>query len=214
MSETRLDLETWPRAGAYKLFRSYAQPHFSLTTRLDVSGLVALKSEGISPFRACLYAIATGFNSVAELRCRFRPGDLVIEHDAIRISPTIAMPDGTFSFGYLDAIADWPAFDAAAKAEIEAVRAGAERLPNPDGRDDLMYLSCLPWIDFTSMTNPTRGPDDCIPRISWGRFTDGADGKTTCALTAEVNHAVADGAHLAAAFNATQSALDALCGPR
>ena len=32
------------------------------------------------------------------------------------------------------------------------------------------FLSCLPWMNFTALTNPNGGPDDCIPRISWGKL--------------------------------------------
>lgn len=208
MTERVIDLATWPRAGAFRLFRSYEKPHFALTTRLDVTRLMARRAEGVSPFRACLHALAAGFHAVPELRTRFRGADRVVEHDRLTLSPTIALPDGGFGFGYIDYQDDWPAFDAAAAAEIAAVRAGAPRVPNTGERDDLLYLSCLPWVDFTGLTNALPGAQDCIPRLSWGKFVPGADGRTTCAFTAEVHHAIADGAHLGQAITVIQDRLD------
>ncbi|MDR9427084.1 MAG: CatA-like O-acetyltransferase [Salibaculum sp.] len=208
MTERVIDLATWPRAGAFRLFRSYEKPHFALTTRLDVTRLMARRAEGVSPFRACLHALAAGFHAVPELRTRFRGADRVVEHDRLTLSPTIALPDGGFGFGYIDYQDDWPAFDAAAAAEIAAVRAGAPRVPNTGERDDLLYLSCLPWVDFTGLTNALPGAQDCIPRLSWGKFVPGADGHTTCAFTAEVHHAIADGAHLGQAITVIQDRLD------
>jgi chloramphenicol O-acetyltransferase type A len=208
VTERVIDLATWPRAGAFRLFRSYEKPHFALTTRLDVTRLMARRAEGVSPFRACLHALAAGFHAVPELRTRFRGADRVVEHDRLTLSPTIALPDGGFGFGYIDYQDDWPAFDAAAAAKIAAVRAGAPRVPNTGERDDLLYLSCLPWVDFTGLTNALPGAQDCIPRLSWGKFVPGADGHTTCAFTAEVHHAIADGAHLGQAITAIQDRLD------
>lgn len=209
MTETPIDLATWPRAGAYRLFRSYDRPHFALTTRLDVTRLLARKADGVSPFRACLFAFSRGFHAVPALRTRFRAADEVVMHDRLRLSPTIALPDGTFGFGYIGDDPDWSRFDKAAEAEIAAVRAGEPRQPNTGEHDDLLYLSCLPWVDFTGLTNALPGPDDCIPRISWGKFVTGADGRTSCAVTAEIHHAIADGAHLAQAIDVIQTTLDA-----
>lgn len=210
MALTEIDLDTWPRAAAFRLFRGYARPHFALTARLDVTHLVRdLKPTGVSPFRACLYAIAAGIHAVPELRCRFRDGDRVVRHDRLCLSPTIALADGTFGFGYIDFDPDWQSFDASAKTEIAAIRAGATRVPNTGQRDDMVYLSCLPWLDFTSLTNALPSADDCIPRAGWGRFVEDGD-RVSCALSLEVHHAIADGAHVAAAFEAAQTALDTL----
>ena len=210
MAERSIDLATWPRAGAFRLFRDYQRPHFALTTRLDVTHLMGRKAQGVSPFRACLHALAAGFHAVPELRTRFRGANTVVEHDRLTLSPTIALPDGSFGFGYIDYQEDWPAFDAAAKAEIAAVRAGAPRVPNTGARDDLLYLSCLPWVDFTGLTNAMPDAQDCIPRLSWGKFVTGENGHITCAFTAEVHHAIADGAHLAQAVEAIQDTLNSL----
>lgn len=210
MAERVIDLATWPRAGAYRLFRTYERPHFAVTVRLDVTHLMRRKTDGVSPFRACLYALAAGFHAVPELRMRFRGDDMVVEHDRLTLSPTIALPDGRFGFGYIDFRPDWPAFDAAAAAEIAAVRAGAERPPNTGQRDDLLYLSCLPWMDFTGLSNALPDAQDCIPRLSWGKFVTGPDGRTTCAFTAEIHHAIADGAQLGQAVAVIQETLNAI----
>ena len=128
MTTTRIDIDSWPRAGAYRLFRTFDQPHFSLTARLDVTRLMAARADrGVSPFRACLHALASGVHAVPDLCTRFRDGDEVVRHDRLTLSPTIALPDGTFGFGYIDFDPDWDAFDAAARAEIDAVRGGAPR---------------------------------------------------------------------------------------
>lgn len=208
MIETEINLSKWHRAGSYKLFRGFKAPHFSVTFRLDVSRVVAAKSQGLSPFRACLYSIAKGFHEIADLRTRFVPDGRVVQYDRLTLSHTIGMADGSFGYCYVEYDPDWEAFDAASKSEIEEVRGGSVRKANLGTRADMIYLSCLPWLDFTSMTNAMPGPDDCIPRLSWGRFVTGPDGRTTCAFCAEIHHATADGAHVGAAAKVIQDTLD------
>ena len=54
-----------------------------------------------------------------------------------------------------------------------------------------------------------RNPDDCIPRVSWGKFVE-RDGRWDMAMTLEVHHALVDGAQVGAYFTAVQEALDAV----
>lgn len=208
MTGTPIDLATWPRAGAYRLFRGFDQPRFSLTVRLDVTRVAARKDSGLSPFRAVLYAISCGFHAVPELRVRFTPEGAVMRYDRMILSHTVGKPDGSFGYAYVPHDPDWPRFDAASRAEMDAIRAGEDRQANLGERPDMIYLSCLPWVDFTAMTNAIPDADDCIPRLSWGKFVPGADGRTTCAFCAEVHHAVCDGGHLGEAIGVIQEVLD------
>ena len=65
----------------------------------------------------------------------------------------------------------------------------------------------MPWLDYTSINNALPGPDDCIPRVSWGKFVDQGR-RWDMAMTLEVHHALVDGAQVGAYFAAVQAALD------
>ncbi|MEJ6393102.1 chloramphenicol acetyltransferase [Gymnodinialimonas sp. 2305UL16-5] len=204
-----VDLQTWPRAAQFQFFRTYARPHFAVTSRIDVTDLMTrLKSAGISPYRASLYAIGAGIHSVPELLMRFR-GEQVVRHDAVELSMTVPTPDGSFNYAYVPFDPDFTAFDAHAKALIEAAATTRDLAANSGERDDLAYLSCMPWLDYTSLNNAMPGPEDCIPRIGWGKIT-AAQGRHTMPMTLEVHHAIADGAHVGAYFAGVQKALDTL----
>lgn len=207
MTATDIDLNTWPRAETFRFFRTFAQPHFSITARLDVTAMMAAKARtGLSPFRACLWALGAGLNAAPELRTRFRD-ERIVEHSRIDLSPTIAMEDGSFRFAYLDWNPDWPTFDAQAETTIAQVRNGRVFNPNTDVLNPVAYLSCLPWTDFTSLTNALPGPDDCVPRVAWGRIV--SDGSVSeLAVGIELHHALADGRHAGLFFEAAQSAFD------
>jgi chloramphenicol O-acetyltransferase type A len=207
--EHPVDLATWPRAAQFHFFRRYARPHFAVTARLDVTHLMTqAKPNGASPYRASLYAIGAGLHAVPELLMRFR-GDHVIRHDAVDLSMTVPTNAGSFTYAYVPYDPDFPTFDTTARARIEAAATNTDLSANLGDRDDVAYLSCMPWLDYTSLTNAMPGPDDCIPRIGWGKITH-ADGRYTMPMTTEVHHALADGAHVGAFFSAAQAALDTL----
>lgn len=208
MAQHQVDLSTWPRAGQFAWFRTYDRPHYATTVRLDVSRLMDLrKGQGVSPYRTCLFAIGAGLHAVPELLMRFR-GDQVFAHDAIRLSMTVPTPAGSFNYAYVPFAADFAEFDADVADIIARTAQAADLNPDAEGRDDVAYLSCMPWLDYTAINNALSGRDDCIPRVSWGKIVQESDGAWRMAMTLEVHHALVDGAHVGAFFNATQAVLD------
>ncbi len=205
MTHQIIDLEIWPRATQFHFFRTYQQPHYATTARLDVTHLMARKADGVSPYRGCLFAIGAGLHRVPELCMRFR-ADQVVAHDMITLSMTVPTDVGSFGYAYVPFVADFAAFEGQAKVLIDAVAAGNTLDANSGERDDLAYLSCMPWLDYTSINNALPGPDDCIPRITWGKFVE-RDGRWDMAMTLEVHHALVDGAQVGAFFEAVQDAL-------
>jgi len=206
MTSRIVDLETWPRAAQFHFFRTYQQPHYATTTRLDVTHLMGRKADGVSPYRACLYAIGAGLHAVPELCMRFR-GNVVVAHDMVTLSMTVPTAAGSFGYAYVPFVEEFEAFDPQAKALIDAVALGDALQANSGERDDLAYLSCMPWLDYTAINNALPGPDDCIPRVTWGKFAQTRAG-WEMAMTLEVHHALVDGAQVGAYFAAVQEALD------
>jgi chloramphenicol O-acetyltransferase type A len=205
MASHPVDLATWPRAAQFRFFRTYDRPHYAVTSRLDVTAVMARKATGLSPYRACLHAIGVGIHAVPELCMRFR-GENVVRHDMITLSMTVPTQAGSFGYAYVPFVADFTSFDLQAKALIDRTAAGADVAPNDGERDDLAYLSCMPWLDYTAINNALPGPQDCIPRVTWGRIVDHG-GRFDMAMTLEVHHALVDGAQVGAYFAAVQDAL-------
>ncbi|WP_439507503.1 CatA-like O-acetyltransferase [Yoonia sp.] len=207
MASHPVDLATWPRAAQFRFFRTYDRPHYAVTSRLDVTAVMARKATGLSPYRACLHAIGVGIHAVPELCMRFR-GENVVRHDMITLSMTVPTQAGSFGYAYVPFVADFTSFDLQAQALIDRTAAGADLAPNDGERDDLAYLSCMPWLDYTAINNALPGPQDCIPRVTWGRIVDHG-GRFDMAMTLEVHHALVDGAQVGAYFAAVQDALRA-----
>ena len=207
MTARKVDLETWPRAQQFHFFRTFERPHYAITVRIDVTQLMAhRKAQNISPFRHAIYAIGSGLHAVPELCMRFR-GDVVTRYDRLQLSPTIPLDNGDFRYTYLQFDPNRTAFDAHTSAKIEEVRAGAPLNANDGSVQDVAYLSCLPWLDYSSLDNALPNADDCIPRVSWGKIVPKGDG-FDMAMTIQVHHALVDGRQVGQFFEATQDAIN------
>lgn len=202
-----IHLDTWPRRSQYEFFRTYANPHFSITADVDVGGIVAAGKAGLlSIFNASLFAITGAANDVPEFRTRFR-GAAVFECEAVGASVTIPIEDDRFAFCDVPWSADWPAFNRACESEVARAGKQTALANNVAGEPDWIYMTCLPWLRLTAMTHPVAGPDDCIPRIAWGRFGGVGDG-WFMPVAVQVHHALVDGLHVGRFFEKLQQRLD------
>lgn len=203
-----VDLDTWPRAAQFHFYKTYDRPHFAVTARLDMTHVMERrKPAGTSAYRASLHAIGAGLHAVPELMMRFR-GDTVVRHDTIDLTMTVPTDAGSFAFAYVPFLPDFARFDASTKALIDAAAKDGGLDANTGDRDDLAYLSCMPWLDYTSLSNAMSGPDHCIPIVGWGKIVKDDGARWSMPMTLEVHHALADGAHVGAYFAAVQAALD------
>jgi chloramphenicol O-acetyltransferase type A len=120
---------------------------------------------------------------------------------------TVPLADGNFRYAYVPWQPDFVTFDRQAEALIAEVAAGGELNANEGQRDDVAYLSAMPWLDYSSINNALPHAQDCIPRVSWGKFVESA-GRWSMAMTIEVHHALVDGRQVGEYFAAVQGALD------
>jgi chloramphenicol O-acetyltransferase type A len=209
MTETLVDFERWPRAAQFRWFRSYDRPHYATTSRLDVTQLVGRReNDGVSLYRASLFAIGQGLHAVPELLMRFR-GENVVRHDNVILSMPVPTPKGSFNYAYVPYVPDFAAFDAQAETIIAETSLNDDLNPIGPGKDAVAFLSCMPWLDYTSINNAMPHRDDCIPRVTWGKYVPEGD-RWRMAMTLEVHHALVDGAQVGAFFSTVQAALDGI----
>ena len=113
---------------------------------------------------------------------------------------TLALPDGSYCYCTLperETLAEY--LPAAEEAGALALRAGS--IEDGEDGDSLLFLSSLPWLHYEAFTQPVPTPADSNPRITWGRFAATGE-KTLIPVTLLCNHALVDGRHLAAFFEA------------
>ena len=146
------------------------------------------------------HKILRAVNAVTEFRYRVEDGKIVL-YDLVGASPTIGRADGSFGFGLFEYYEDRGQFVTEAEKEIGRVKAASGLcLGEGEARNDLIYYSSIPWLDFTDLKHAGRmSKGQSIPRISTGRLVPVED-KLVMSVSVELNHGLADGYHVAQFF--------------
>lgn len=195
MSRHVIDLALWERREAYAFFNAMGQPSCSVTCEMDVTPALAfMRQAGIPSYVGMIYLVTKAANAVPELRVRIEDGQ-PCAYDVAHPSFTLLDEGERLRFCRARFQEDIRKFIAHAKERMARARAGDDGGLHNCGQD-VLYLSCLPWMHFTSVSHPMpmNGPD-AIPRITWGRFTPRAD-RTVMAVDLMVHHGLADGMHI------------------
>ena len=114
---------------------------------------------------------------------------------------------GVCSFCTVEYINNYDEFIKNAKMKID-IEKNDVNLKDEPGRDDLLFITSVPWISFTSVTHPIHmNPVDSVPRITWGKFFE-ENGKIKIPLSIQAHHALLDGEHVGKYFNLLQDFLN------
>ena len=131
-----------------------------------------------------------------------------VEFDRCDTSHTVLREDGTYSYCRLDCMRPFARYlpDAAALQREARERGGLD-----DGEDaaSLLFVSTLPWVRYTAIRQPVPSPADSNPRLTWGRFLE-QGGRASMPVTVLANHALVDGVHIGAFFQALERETGAL----
>lgn len=202
-----IDLDTWPRRRHFDTFKGFHNPHFDMCANVDLTVFrPAVKQSGVSFTIALLYVLARAANDIPEFRLRIH-GDSVVEHDVVHPASTILVEADLFSFCMYDYSEDFAVFARRAERSIAEVRENPW-IATVLERDDLLYMTAIPWVVFTSFTHPVMSvPADSVPRFAWGKVWEDA-GRMTMPLEVEGHHALMDGLHAGRYYEAVQGYLD------
>jgi chloramphenicol O-acetyltransferase type A len=204
-----IDLKVWPRRRHYEFFGGFDHPHFNMCANVELTSFLEyVRNNGVSFTAAWVYVLTCAANAIPEFRQRIRPGK-VIEHDEVSPSITILQRDDLFSFCLIPYTHDFNEFVHRATAAIASVKENPTLDIEPS-RDDLLFMTAIPWISFTSFTHPMHlHPADSIPRFAWGRhFQDGSSVKMP--LSVQGHHALMDGIHMAKFYEQVHACISRL----
>lgn len=203
-----MDMEQDPRREHYAYFRSLANPYVGLTVNVDVTALLEwTKATHSNFFLSFLYAAVRAANSVPELRRRIR-GEQVVEYGNCPSSHTVALESGAYCYCRLTADGPLGDFLAHAAEAQEQARAHPSMDDGGDG-ECLFFVSCVPWLSYTSIMQPVPVPADSNPRITWGRYFRQGE-QTLMPVTLLAHHALVDGIHIARFYEALDQELAAI----
>ena len=190
-----IDLENWPRQEHFSVFRDWDYPHFNLCADVDLTAFYPfIKQNGISFNIAIVYLITRTANAIPEFRYRIRDGKL-IEHETVHPSSTILGKDDVFSFCTMEYHESFSQFSFKAAKKIARVQKRPRLMEEDHGDDNLLFMTAIPWVSFTSFMHPLRFPVDSVPRFAWGKFYE--DGNLLkMPFSIQGHHAVMDGIHM------------------
>ena len=190
-----IDMQTWSRHEHFKVFSAFDHPHAGFCANVDLTTFhPVVKQCGYSITVAIVYVLSRAANAIPEFRYRIRAGK-VVEHEIVHPSTTILINEDLFTFCMMDYIEDFSEFAARAAERIAFVKEHPTLEDDP-GRDDLLFMTALPWVSFTSVMHPMQlHPADSVPRFAWGKFFE--DCKfLKMPLGVQGHHALMDGIHM------------------
>ncbi len=206
----QVDLETWPRRDRYTFFQDMSWPFWSVTFPIDVTSLHRWARErGVSFYYALIYAVTKSMERVDAFLYKDREGQIV-RHEHLIPSFTDLRP-GTEDF-YIVTLPPGDSLEEFCRKAKEVSRSQTQFITaGPWEEDELIYFSCLPWFPITSVTNERNPvPWDSIPRVTWGKYVTGRDGRDSLSISLELNHRLLDGVHAGRFYQELTTFLKAL----
>ena len=192
-----IDLAAWKRREHFAHYRECANPFWSICADVDVTRLweEAREVNSRSFSMGAIYLALGAANQGEAFRLRIRDYKVWL-HDRVGMGTTILRPDETFSFALFPMTGSFAEFESLARAETETARNSKTLQYSGSGRDDIIFHSTIPWIRFTSFSNPVGRGDDCIPRVVFGRCVQ-EGGRWLMPVGVEAHHALVDGLDVA-----------------
>ena len=189
-----IDMNTWPRREIYDFFSPISNPFYSVTFTLDVTNLYRyVKERELSFYYALVYLCTQAVNRVEAFLYTIEDGKVRIYDKRQPSFTDLEKGSELFRMVFVPCEGSLDEFCRAAKAKSESQHFFFD--PTAE-TNDLIYFSCLPWMDVTGLTNERNlDPDDAIPRIAWGKYID-VNGRKQLHISLEINHRLIDGVHL------------------
>lgn len=195
-----IDVQNWSRKRQFENFINYTNPIVSITTKINVSNIVSFcKENKTSFFSTLLYIVSSGINDIKEFRLRLFE-DKVVLFETVNPSYVVLCDSMELKTCYTNYTDDFDEFCKRTRNDIRQAKTdnNADRYNNDI--IDCIYISDLPWFTFSSITNPydlSNKSQSSIPRINWGKYYP-ENGDYYIDFSVSVNHALADGFHIAA----------------
>ena len=208
-----IDLENWKRKEHFEFFYRMDYPQYNVCANIDVTRFLQFVRQQKLPFYyAMIYAVTKMTDECENFRYRIRENKQVVLHDKLHPSFTAMSSeskDDLFKFITMERNGELFDFVKEAKkiSEEQKIFIDYQAIV---GRDDFVFLTCLPWISFTHISHTiTMNRNDAVPRISWGKYFE-QNGKVLLPFSVQVHHAFVDGIHVGQYFEKLQAFLDGL----
>jgi len=202
----------YPRLDHFRHFLTMQQPCVSITVQVDITDwLSRLKASGCPFFLSFQYAVVRAANRIPEFRQRI-VDDKIVEYDYCNPSYIVSLPDDTYRYCNVNVNQPFAQYLKESRVKQDAAL-HSEHLEEEEGDVlGLLFISCVPWFNYTEAMMPYPGGSFSNPSFCWGgyrteKYLALEDGrvtekvKTSIPVTLFFNHALIDGIHAGRFFD-------------
>lgn len=207
MSFHFIDMEKYPRKSHFSYFDSMMYPYVGVTSEVDITSFLSyIKEKELPFFLTFCYCAARAANQIKEFRQRI-VNHQIIEYDDCRTSHTVALEDGSYCYCTLNSDMGFQDYLPYAVQKQEEAKKGHGIEEDEEEAREFFFISTLPWVSYTSLTQPVPTPADSNPRITWGKYSQ-KDGRIVLPVSVLCNHALVDGLHIGRFYEELNSQLE------
>ena len=207
MKEIDFDLENNP-------FINFLSSRYSMSARIDVENLwIKSKEQDLSFFVMSLGALMNALNDIPQMRRRIIDGKVIEFESLDAVCPIMDKEETVFKEIRIECpqrfynILKW--HDYVVDYQLNVLE-GVDKAFDVDTRErdkiNIANFSCIPWVDFDSITNATAAGNSIQPLITWGKVNENYG--MTVSIT--VSHIFVNGLELAKFYKIVQENFDSL----
>ncbi len=207
MKEIDFDLENNP-------FINFLSSRYSMSARIDVENLwIKSKEQDLSFFVMSLGALMNALNDIPQMRRRIIDGKVIEFESLDAVCPIMDKEETVFKEIRIEGpqrfynILKW--HDYVVDYQLNVLE-GVDKAFDVDTMErdkiNIANFSCIPWVDFDSITNATAAGNAIQPLITWGKVNENYE--MTVSIT--VSHIFVNGLELAKFYKNAQENFDSL----
>lgn len=207
MKEIDFDLENNP-------FINFLSSRYTMSARVNVENLwIKSKEQDLSFFVMSLGALMNALNDIPQMRRRIIDGGVIEFESLDAVCPIMDKDETVFKEIRIEGpqrfynILKW--HDYVVDYQLNVLE-GVDKAFDLDTMErdkiNIANFSCIPWVDFDSITNATAAGNAIQPLITWGKVNENYE--MTVSIT--VSHIFVNGLELAKFYKNAQENFDSL----
>ena len=207
MKEIDFDLENNP-------FINFLSSRYTMSARVNVENLwIKSKEQDLSFFVMSLGALMNALNDIPQMRRRIIDGGVIEFESLDAVCPIMDKDETVFKEIRIEGpqrfynILKW--HDYVVDYQLNVLE-GVDKAFDVDTMErdkiNIANFSCIPWVDFDSITNATAAGNAIQPLITWGKVNENYE--MTVSIT--VSHIFVNGLELAKFYKNAQENFDSL----
>lgn len=207
MKEIDFDLENNP-------FINFLSSRYTMSARVNVENLwIKSKEQDLSFFVMSLGALMNALNDIPQMRRRIIDGKVIEFESLDAVCPIMDKEETVFKEIRIEGpqrfynILKWHDYVVDYQLNVlEGVDKAFEVDTLERDKINIANFSCIPWVDFDSITNATAAGNAIQPLITWGKVNENYE--MTVSIT--VSHIFVNGLELAKFYKNVQENFDSL----